>query len=228
MDDPEQSIDDVDALIELERRAMQIEILAVELCAAVQKGSLERAAQQFESLREEVEITACTLAVVQASASVLGLAVLPEDPARAVGRRYQPAPASCSTNDHRSPEQLSLESKERVLGERLIAVLVQLANLKQADDVRTSPRFASGLVDFEDISRFLHDQIGRLNAAWLREKRVDGPRALEQALDALRAIGRHRGLARFLDDAARIPSDRARAACASLAALLEIKLDERR
>ncbi len=195
----------------LERRAMQIAILAVELSTAVESADLERAARHLRRLREEVELaeTAITARI--------------PSPALPGGGGVREGLRDDQRIDHRESGQLVQKSRERVLTERMIAVLVQLATLKRAVSTLEAADIAIGPRDVEDLARLLHDQIGRLNAAWLWGKRVDPVAALSQAAGSLRAIGEELGVIRFLEKASRSDSALVRAACAQLAALLEVK-----
>lgn len=204
--------------MELERHAEQVEILAVELLTAVQVGDLQRATRQLQSLREQVALIESTIVALIGEPGLVGAGV-------SLGLA---ASHPASRADDRGPEQLALEAKERVLAETLIAVLVQFDNLSRAVSTSASTRFAGGLIGLDDIAHFVRNQIGHLNAAWLWGKRIDRAGALTRAVDTLRSIGKHRGLVRFLDETSRLESEAIRRACAQLAVLLELNLEDQR
>lgn len=187
-----------EALVELDRRTSQIEILAIELSHAVQAGDLDRARGQLLDLREALALTETTLVVTAAAGGGPIAVALAEHPA------YVRA----------------LAGREHAFAERLIAVLVQLAHLRHA--VRGDVRFAHGLLEAADVERFVREEAGRINAAWLWGKRTDRVGALSHAQASLRAIGAHRGVLCFLAEATRAESEIARRAAAQLTALLEV------
>ena len=130
---------------------------------------------------------------------------------------WQRAPPSFSDTDY------ALESKERVLAELVIAVVVQLSRIR---DIVNQPSSSGELAtSVEDVTRLMHFHIGRLNTTWISRKRVDRNAALEEAWKSLREIGQVPAVSQFL--ALGLRSEALRPPCVQIAGLLEVSLDRR-
>lgn len=135
-----------------------------------------------------------------------------------------------------SADELSIERFESAFRARSIVLQLQLQRLKQIEPQvahrlwPASGRFKS----VDDVSAFVLDRIGRLNAAWSEERRgvrqnhsPDSPTliaAVARAEHALIAIGKDSDVASFLAVGASLTCEEFRTPCRVIAALLAVAL----
>lgn len=138
----------------------------------------------------------------------------------------------------------TIEWQEATLRARTVVVLMQLAELKRAEDEVAAYRALLYTGEFSrlvDVNAFLLDAIGKINACWLQERNAvarkseDSERrdaafnaaylnVLRRAECRFSEITNNADLVRFLRQGASLDSERFQRACRLIAMLLDVSL----
>lgn len=218
-----QEIEYGESLVELGRRAAQIEIFAVELSAAAAVPDLHSAVDSLANLRSEVALAETVIAVSMATPEFLGATDAFAVDANGKERRRAVAPADPPVR--KNPEDICAQA----LADRLVAILVQLERLRRAaPPASESTSLVYGLVELADVLRNICSRIGHINEVWLWNRRHRPASALAHAVRSLAFLGSHSGVRRVLAELRSRGSEPMRAACSQLIELLTLEPAARR